>query len=97
MIGISTLLAMQAVAIVGGTVHTVSGPVFENGVVVMEAGIITAVGALADVVIPAGARRVDAAGRIVTPGLFDASTAMGLVEVGAVGDTRDASFNVDES
>ncbi len=96
MIGISTLLVMQTVAIVGGTVHTVSGPVFENGVVVMEAGIIIAVGAPADVVIPAGARRVDAAGRIVTPGLFDASTAMGLVEVGAVGDTRDASFNVDD-
>jgi imidazolonepropionase-like amidohydrolase len=42
------------------------------------------------VAIPAGAVRIDAAGRIVTPGLFDSGTNLGLVEIEAV----DASVDV---
>ena len=62
-------------AIVNARVVTVSGATLENGTVVMEDGIITAVGAGVDV--PAGGRVIDGAGRSVYPGLIDALTTLG--------------------
>lgn len=79
----------QTVAIVGGTVYPVSGPRIERGTVLMRDGRIVAVGA--NVTVPADAQRVDATGKIVTPGFINAATQLGVVEVGAVRDTRDAS------
>jgi imidazolonepropionase-like amidohydrolase len=76
------------IAIIGGTVHTVSGAVVENGVVVFDGGKITAVGG-ADTEIPAGARRIDAAGKHVFPGLIAANTTVGLIEIDAVRATVD--------
>jgi imidazolonepropionase-like amidohydrolase len=59
----------------------------EDATVVWRDGKVQAVGArLAP---PAGATVVDAAGRIVTPGLMSAGTQLGLVEVGSLPDTRD--------
>jgi imidazolonepropionase-like amidohydrolase len=43
------------------------------------------------VAIPAGAQRIDATGKIVTPGFVDASPQLGVQEVAAVNDTRDMS------
>ena len=69
------------VAIVGGKVHTV-GPqgTIDVGTVLIVDGRIAAVGD--DVEIPADAETVDAAGKIVTPGLFTPFSQLGLVEVG---------------
>ncbi len=67
-------------AIVGARIVTVSGAVIENGTVVIQNGKITAVGAGAPV--PSGAERIDGKGLSVYPGMIDASTNMGLVEVG---------------
>ena len=80
-------LAAQNVAIRGGTVHTLAGPVIENGTVVIQNGKITAVGA--GVSVPADVTVVDAAGLHVYPGLFDAVTRLGLTEIGAVDVTAD--------
>jgi imidazolonepropionase-like amidohydrolase len=77
----------RAVALTGGTVHTVSGSAIPNGTVVFQDGRITAVGA--NVVIPDGAERVDVTGRHVYPGLIDALSQMGLYEIGAVPVTVD--------
>ena len=82
-------VAAQTVAITGGTVYPVSGPKIERGTVLVRDGKIVAVGA--NVTIPAGAERVDATGKWVTPGLVNAATQLGVVEVGAVAETRDAS------
>ena len=82
-------LAAQTVAITGGTVYPVSGPKIENGTVLIRDGRIVAVGT--NVTIPAGAERVDATGKWVTPGLINASTTLGVVEIGAVTETRDVS------
>ena len=41
--------------------------------------------------VPAGATRIDATGKWVTPGLINAATALGVVEIGAVPDTNDDS------
>ncbi|MEO5818902.1 MAG: amidohydrolase family protein [Vicinamibacteraceae bacterium] len=79
----------QPIAIVGGRVHPVSGPVIENGTVIIDGGRITAVGA--SVPLPVGARVVDAKGKWVTPGLVNALTTLGLSEVDAVASTNDAS------
>ena len=79
----------QTVAIVGGTVYPVSGPKIENATVLMRDGRIVAVGQ--NVVVPAGAQRVDAAGKWVTPGFINAATQLGVVEVGGATETRDVS------
>lgn len=79
----------QTIAITGGRVFPVSGAPIDNGTVLIRDGRIVAVGSA--VAIPADAQRIDATGKWVTPGLFNPSTLLGLVEVGAVAETRQAS------
>lgn len=81
------LASAQTIAITGGKVFPVSGPPIENGTVVISGGRIVAVGQ--NVAIPAGAQRIDAAGKWVTPGLINSSTQLGLIEVGLVQGARD--------
>ncbi|MBN8894891.1 MAG: amidohydrolase family protein [Rhodanobacter sp.] len=77
-------------AITGGTVYTLGAAgKIEHGTVLVKNGRIAAVGA--NVEIPADAERIDATGKIVTPGIFDPQSQFGIVEVGAVKETRDAS------
>jgi len=87
------LLLAQTIAITGGTVYPVSGPKLEHATVLIENGRIAAVGT--SVTIPAGATRIDATGKWVTPGLIDGGGQMGLVEIGAVGGTREAFYRGD--
>ena len=87
------LLLAQTIAITGGTVYPVSGPKLEHATVLMQNGRIAAVGT--NVTIPAGATRIDATGKWVTPGLTDGGGQMGLVEIGAVGGTREAFYQGD--
>jgi imidazolonepropionase-like amidohydrolase len=77
----------QTIAITGGRVYPVSGPVIENGTVIVTNGRITAVGA--NVVIPDGAQRIDATGKWVTPGLINSSTQLGIIEVAQIASTRE--------
>jgi imidazolonepropionase-like amidohydrolase len=79
----------QTIAITGGKVYPVSGPPIEGGTVVIVNGKIGAVGK--NVAIPAGAERIDATGKIVTPGFVNSSTQLGVQEVSQVSDTRDMS------
>lgn len=78
-----------AIALVGGKVVTVSGPVHEGGVVVVRKGRIEAVGA-AGTAVPADAVRVDVTGKTIVPGMIDANTHVGLIEVGMDASTHDA-------
>src|SRR6059058_2863636 len=73
----------QTIAIPGGKVYPVSGPPIANGTVLIRDGVIVSVGA--NVNIPAGAQRIDATGKIVTPGLINSITNIGLVEIGQIG------------
>ena len=77
----------QTIAITGGRVHPVSGPVIENGTVLIRNGRIAAVGA--NVTIPPDATRIDATGKWVTPGIVNVATTLGVVEIGAVQETVD--------
>ena len=67
------------IAIRNAKIVTVSGPDIERGTVVIRDGKIEAVGA--NVSVPAGAQSIDGTGLSVYPGMIDAGTNMGLVEV----------------
>ena len=77
----------KPIALVGGTIHPVSGPAIEGGTLVFDKGKIVAIGR--DVAIPADAQRVDVPGKHVYPGLIDANSQLGLVEVPTVRGSRD--------
>ena len=92
LLGCAALIALpasaQTIAITGGNVVIGDGsaPV-ENGTVVITNGRVVAAGA--GVAIPAGAERVDASGKWVTPGIVAGFTRMGLVGVDAVDPSND--------
>lgn len=67
-------------AIRGARIVTVSGPVIEKGNVVIRDGKIAAVGL--DATIPKDAEVIDGSGLTVFPGMIDAGTGLGLVEIG---------------
>lgn len=77
------------VAILGGTVYPLDAAAIPDGVVLVEAGRITAVGPSGQVLIPAGAQVVDAKGKNVYPGMIDAYSDIGLREIDAVDVTVD--------
>ncbi len=77
----------QTIAITGGRVHPVSGPVIENGTVLIRGGRIVSVGM--NIAIPPDATRIDATGKWVTPGIVNVATTLGVVEIGAVQETND--------
>lgn len=88
-------LAQGTIAITNGQLHMTSadGDVIEGGTVLIRNGRIAAVG---DTVrIPDGAEVIDAGGNPVTPGFFSAMTAVGLIEIGAVGESNDSRANND--
>jgi imidazolonepropionase-like amidohydrolase len=82
-----SVVAAQTIAIVGGKVYPVSAPPIDNGTVLIRDGRIVAVGA--SVTVPAGAQRIDAAGKIVTPGFVNGASRVGLEEIGSVSATRE--------
>ena len=68
--------AAEALAIRGDLVYTMAGPAIRDGVVLIADGRIRAVGPAGEVLVPEGTRLIRAA--VVTPGLIDAHTVVGL-------------------
>ena len=68
--------AVAQIAIVGETVHTMAGAPLTNGVVLVSNGKIERVGPASSVQVPAGYNTVKA--KVVTPGLIDSHTVVGL-------------------
>lgn len=68
--------AAENLAVLGETVHTMAGPPLKDGVVLVQDGKITSVGPATGTRIPDGFKRLQA--RVVTPGLIDARTVVGL-------------------
>src|SRR5947209_14245990 len=79
----------QTIAITNATVYPVSSAPISNATVLIRNGVIVAVGA--GVPIPADAAKIDATGKIVTPGLINSITELGLVEISQVRSTNDNS------
>ena len=68
--------ASSQIAVKGETIYTMAGESITNGVVLIKDGKIERVGTAAQVQIPAGYRTMNA--KVVTPGLIDAHTVIGL-------------------
>lgn len=75
-------------AIVNATVHPVGGKTFSPGTVIIEDGKIASVGAGPA---PEGYTVVDAAGLHVYPGLINAASMVGLIEISGIAATNDAT------
>jgi imidazolonepropionase-like amidohydrolase len=84
----------RTTVLVGGEVHPVSGPVIPEGTVILRGDTIAQVGA--KIAVPAGAQVIDCHGRVITPGLIESFSQLGLVEILAVEETNDADMAVPE-
>src|SRR5215813_6293482 len=86
----------KPIVLKGGKLLTVSHGVIENGVLVMQAGKITAVSAGGWAKVPRDARLIDVTGMMVYPGLIDSETHLGLTEISAEDMTNDLIESSDE-
>jgi imidazolonepropionase-like amidohydrolase len=77
-----TSSAASVYAIRNARIVTVSGPEIENGTIVIRNGLIESI-ATGGASVPAGAQEIDARGLTVYPGMIDAGTSMGLMEIAA--------------
>jgi imidazolonepropionase-like amidohydrolase len=75
-------------ALVGATLHPVSGPDIPGGTLIIADGKIHALGG-ADTVVPEGAQTVDVHGLDIWPGLLDAGSPLGLMEIASLPETND--------
>lgn len=94
LLGLAALLPCAAfadtVAITNAEIHTLGrAGVIPHGTLVIRDHRIEAVGA--NLAPPPGARIIDAAGKPVTPGLFDAYTSLGLKEIDGVPESDDTA------
>ncbi|MBI4822042.1 MAG: amidohydrolase family protein [Deltaproteobacteria bacterium] len=69
------------VAIVGGKVWVGDGRVIEDATILFEGGRLTGVGPSKDVAVPAEAMRFEAKGKLITPGLIDTHSHIGVYPV----------------
>lgn len=82
--------AAETIAITGGKVVVGDGSApMDGATVVIRDGRVVAAGS--NVTVPANARRIDASGKWVTPGIFAGFSRIGLVEVNAVRATNDTN------
>jgi imidazolonepropionase-like amidohydrolase len=82
------------IAITNGRVFPVLGAPIERGTVLIRGRQIAALGA--SVAVPAGATIIDAAGKIVTPGLIESDTQIGIVEIPLGADGTDDQASTDK-
>jgi imidazolonepropionase-like amidohydrolase len=73
----------------GGTIHTISGPVIENGSILVRNGKIVGVGK--DLPAPEGVQVIDVSGQHVYPGMIDSGSMLGLGDAGTRDATKDSA------
>ena len=76
-------------ALVGGTIHTVSGADIEGGTLLMQDGKILSVDVTET--LPVGARVIDVTGKHLWPGMIAINTELGLREIASFKSTMDGS------
>jgi imidazolonepropionase-like amidohydrolase len=86
----STVASAQTLVITNATVYSTPERKLEKATVVVQRGLVTAVGA--NVAVPADAVRIDGTGKIVTAGLIESATSLGLVEIQAEREGNDGVF-----
>jgi len=87
-LSVTALANAELVAIEGATIHTqTSDGVLKNATIIIEDGEITAIGKA--VRIPRGATILAGKGKVVTPGIIDPFSYLGLVEINGVTESVD--------
>lgn len=94
LVGTAAGARAQTLAVTGARILTGSGTTIDNGTLVVRDGRIAAVGR--DVTVPAGATVIDGHGKVVTPGLINSYTTIGIVEIEAVDETNDVASGNDQ-
>jgi imidazolonepropionase-like amidohydrolase len=84
----------ETIAITNARVLPVSGAAIERGTVVIRGDTIAGVGT--GIPVPAGARVVDGAGKIVTPGWIESATQIGIVEIPSGAEGTDDQSTTDK-
>jgi len=74
-------------ALTNAKIYTVTNGIIENGTIIINNGIIEAVGA--NVSIPADAEVFDYEGKEIYPGMIDGGTSLGLAEIGSIAEAND--------
>lgn len=92
----AALAQQKPIVLKGGKLLTVSHGTIENGVLMMQNGKITAVGAANSAKVPKDARVIDVTGMTVYPGLIDSEDNLGLTEISAEQSTNDLIESSDE-
>ncbi|MDA0987004.1 MAG: amidohydrolase family protein [Bacteroidetes bacterium] len=77
----------KPIALINGSIHTVTNGTLNKGTILFENGKITAIGE--SVVIPSNAEVIDISGKHVYPSLISITSQIGLVEIEAARPTRD--------
>lgn len=72
----------------GGTIHTISGPVIENGSVLVRDGKIVGVGK--NLTAPEGVTVIDVAGQQIYPGMIDSASNLAMGEMGKTAESHEA-------
>ena len=79
----------KPIALIGGTIHTITGEIIENGTITFRNGKIEKVAK--DFSPTPDYEKINCKGKHIYPGMFNAGTTLGLTEIGAVRATRDAN------
>ncbi len=74
-------------ALTNAKIYTVTNGIIENGTIIINNGVIEAVGA--NIKIPADAEVFDYQGREIYPGMIDSGTQLGLKEIGSISEAQD--------
>lgn len=87
--------ARQPVVYRGARIHTVAGPVIEDGSLIIDEGRIADVGPSDKVAVPAGAKVIDVNGKVIIPGLVDSHSHLGVYSRPAVSANSDGNERTD--
>ena len=80
-------------AIINGKIYTMTGDLYENGTIIIKDGKIVEVGN--NISVPSDAQVIDAEGHMITPGIVDAHTHIGLDEEGIGYEGKDYNEGTD--
>jgi len=74
-------------ALTNAKIYTVTNGIIENGTIIINNGIIEAVGA--NITIPGDAQVIDYSGQEIYPGMIDSGTRLGLSEISSISEAND--------
>lgn len=94
MLGVATPASAETLAFTHATIHTQGAAgSLEDATLIVQDGRVLAVGKMLE--IPKAATIIDARGKVITPGLFEAAGYLGIVEISMVEESVDNALNGD--